>query len=158
MFIGGNTCQAETLCLQLDFSCFWRSMSFSNTAMENQTCLPQTEQYPDFCWCLQDLSRQFLNCPRCSSGLPCGLVVKNPPANVGDVGSICGSERSLAGGNGNRLQYSCLGNAMDREGWWAAVHGAAKSRTWQQAGRQAGAHLLFVNVPPTVYRAKPKGK
>ena len=129
MFIGGNMCQAETLCLQLDFSHLWRSMSFSNMAMENQTCLPETEQPPDFCRCLQDLSWQFLNYPRCSSGFPCGLGVKNPPAKVGDVGSICGSERSLGGENGNRLQYSCLGNAMDRGAWWAAVHGVTKSRT-----------------------------
>ena len=32
-------------------------------------------------------------------------------------------------GNGNPLQYSCLGNPMDRGAWWAAVHGVAKSRT-----------------------------
>ena len=111
-------------------------MSFGNIAMEDQTCLPQTAQSPAFCWCLQDLSWQFLNCPRCSSGFPGGSGVKNPPANVGDVGLISGLERSLGGGNGNRLQYSCLGNAMDRGGWWAAVHGISKSRTWQQAGRQ----------------------
>ena len=40
---------------------------------------------------------------------------KNLPANAGDVGSISGLERSPEGGNGNPLQYSCLGNAMDRE-------------------------------------------
>jgi len=46
------------------------------------------------------------------------LVVKNPPANAGDVrdvGSILGLGRSLGGGNGNPLQYSCLENPMDRE-------------------------------------------
>ena len=42
--------------------------------------------------------------------LPGGSVVKNPPANVGDVGSIPGLERSPREGNGNPLQYSCLGN------------------------------------------------
>ena len=59
-------------------------------------------------------------------------MVKNPPANAGDardVSSIPGSERSPGEGNGNRLQYSCLGNYMDREARWATVHGAAKSRT-----------------------------
>ena len=40
-------------------------------------------------------------------------MVKNPPANVGDAGSIPGSERSPGGGNGTPLQYSCLGNPMD---------------------------------------------
>ena len=43
-----------------------------------------------------------------------GSVVKNPPADVGDVGSNPGSERSSEGGNDNPLQYSCLGNPMDR--------------------------------------------
>ena len=46
------------------------------------------------------------------------LVVKNPPANAGDlrdVGSILGPGRSPGGGNGNPLQYSCLENPMDRE-------------------------------------------
>ena len=53
------------------------------------------------------------------------LVVKNPPATVGDVrdaGSIPGSGRSLGGGYGNPLQYSCLENPMDREAWWAIDH------------------------------------
>ena len=45
------------------------------------------------------------------------LVVKNPPANIGDVrdeGLIPGSGRYPGGGHGNPLQYSCLGNPMDR--------------------------------------------
>ena len=48
------------------------------------------------------------------------LVVKNPPANAGDVrevGLILGSGRSPGGGHGNPLQYSCLGNPMDRGAW-----------------------------------------
>ena len=49
-----------------------------------------------------------------SRGFPGGSVVKNLPANAGDVGSIPGSGRSPGGGNGNTLQYSCLGNSMDR--------------------------------------------
>ena len=60
------------------------------------------------------------------------LVVKNPPANEGDVrdvGSIPGSGRSPEG-HGNPLQYSCLENAMDGGAWWAAVHGVAMS--WKQ--------------------------
>ena len=42
------------------------------------------------------------------------LAVKNLSANTGDVGSIPGSGRSPEGGNGNSLQYSCLGNPIDR--------------------------------------------
>ena len=44
-----------------------------------------------------------------------GAVVKNLPANAGDVGSIPGSERSLGGGYGNPLQYSCLGIPVAQE-------------------------------------------
>ena len=60
---------------------------------------------------------------------PCGSVVKNPPANAGDVGSIPGLRTYPGEGNGNPLQYSCLGNPTDRGDWWARVHGVAKSWT-----------------------------
>ena len=53
-------------------------------------------------------------------------MVKNLPANAGGVGSIPGLGRSPGEGNGNPLQYSCLGNPMDRGAWWAIVHGVAK--------------------------------
>ena len=59
-------------------------------------------------------------------------MVKNPPSNAGvtgDTGLIPGSGRSLGGGNGNSLQYSCLENPMDSGIWWATVHGVAKSQT-----------------------------
>ena len=59
-------------------------------------------------------------------GFPGGSVVKNLPANAGDAGPIPGSGRSSGGGNGNPLQYSCLGNPMDRGAWRATVHGVAK--------------------------------
>ena len=54
------------------------------------------------------------------------LEVRNPPANAGDVGLIPGSGRSPGEGNDNPLQYSCLGNPMDRGAWWAIVHGVTK--------------------------------
>ena len=56
-------------------------------------------------------------------------MVKNPLANAGDVGSIAGSGRSHGKGNGNPLQYSCLGNPMDKGAWQATVHGVSKSQT-----------------------------
>ena len=59
-------------------------------------------------------------------GFPSGSVVKNLPATVEDAGSIPGLGRSPGEGNGNPLQYSCLGNVMDREAWWATVHGVTK--------------------------------
>ena len=52
-----------------------------------------------------------------------GSVVKNPPANAGDTGLIPGSGRSPGEENGNPLQYSCLGNSMDRGPLRATVHG-----------------------------------
>ena len=61
-------------------------------------------------------------------GLPGGPVVKNPPANAGDTGSIPGSGRCPAEGNGNSFQCSCLGNPMDRGAWWATVHGVIRVR------------------------------
>ena len=53
-------------------------------------------------------------------------VIKTPPANEGDTGSIPGSGRSPGGENGNPLQYSYLGNPMDRGAWQVTVHGVAK--------------------------------
>ena len=58
---------------------------------------------------------------------------KNLPPNTGDIrnaGLITGSGRSLGGGNGNPLQYSCLENPMDRGAWCPTVHEVAKSQTW----------------------------
>ena len=51
---------------------------------------------------------------------------KNPPANVGDTGSIPGLGRSPGEGNGNPLHYSCLENPMNRGAWLATVYGVAK--------------------------------
>ena len=62
-------------------------------------------------------------------GFPRGSVVKNPPANAGDTGLILRSGRSPREGNDNPLQYSCLGNPMDRGTWQAIVHGVEKSQT-----------------------------
>ena len=47
----------------------------------------------------------------------------------GDVGLISGSERSLKGGNGNLLHFSCLENPMDRGAWWDTAHEVTKSQT-----------------------------
>ena len=53
-------------------------------------------------------------------------MVKNPPAIAGDTGSVPESGRSPGEGNDNPVQYSCLENPMDREAWWAIIHGVAK--------------------------------
>ena len=66
------------------------------------------------------------------NGLPRWLSGKESACNLGnarDAGSIPGSGRAPGGGHGNPLQYSSLGNPMDREAWQATVHGATKSWT-----------------------------
>ena len=78
---------------------------------------------------LLQVGKQMIDLKRASQ---VALVVKNQPANTGDireVGSILGSGRSPGGGHGNPLQYSCLENPKDRETWRAIVHGVAKSQT-----------------------------
>ena len=55
-----------------------------------------------------------------------GSMVKNWPADAGDVVSIPDLEKPPGEGNGNQLQYSCVGNPMDRGACWATVHGVAK--------------------------------
>ena len=70
-------------------------------------------------------------------GFPGGIVVKNLPANAGDIGDaglIPDLGRSPRGENGNPFQYSCLENPMDRWAWWATVHGDAKS--WKRLRTQ----------------------
>ena len=65
-------------------------------------------------------------------GFPGGTVVKDPPAISGDTrdtGLIPGLRRLPGIGNGNLLQYSCLGNSTDRGAWQATVHRVTKSRT-----------------------------
>ena len=59
-------------------------------------------------------------------GFSGSLVVKNLPANAGDVCSIPGLGRSPGGGDGHLLQYSCLGNPMDTGAWHTTVHGVTK--------------------------------
>ena len=68
----------------------------------------------------------------CTWASKVALVVKNPPADAGDLrdqGSVPGLGRSSGGGHGNPLQYSCLENPMDRGAWWATVHAVTKSQT-----------------------------
>ena len=71
------------------------------------------------------------------------LVVKNWPANAGDIRDVAlspGSERSPGGGYGNSLHYSCLENPMNRKAWWATALWVAKS--WAQLNQLSTAHLI----------------
>ena len=62
-------------------------------------------------------------------GFPGGSEGKVSACNVGDLGSIPGLGRYPGEGNGNSLQYSCLGNPMDRGAWKAIVYGSQESQT-----------------------------
>ena len=59
-------------------------------------------------------------------GSPVDSVVKNLPDNAAEASWTPGCGRSPGEGHGNPLQYSCLGNPLDRGAWWATVHGVAK--------------------------------
>ena len=75
------------------------------------------------------------------------LVVKNPPANAGDIrdeSSIPRSRRSSGGGHSNPLKCSCLENPMDREAWWATVHEVAKS--WTRLKQLSSTHILSMDT------------
>ena len=75
------------------------------------------------------------------------LVVKNPPANAGDIrdeSSIPRSRRSSGGGHSNPLKCSCLENPTDREAWWATVHEVAKS--WTRLKQLSSTHILSMDT------------
>ena len=77
---------------------------------------------------------------------PGDSAVKNPPANAGDWGLIPGSGRSSGEGNGNPLQYSCLGNPMEIEAWWATVHGITKSCTQLSEWTTTTIYTLYIYI------------
>ena len=70
-------------------------------------------------------------------------MVKNPPANAGDVGSILELGRSPGRENNNPLQYSHLENPMDRGAWWATIYGVTESQTQL---KQLSTHMVIMSV------------
>ena len=76
-----------------------------------------------------------------------GSEGKESACKAGDLGSIPGWGRSPGEGNGYPLQYSCLGNSMDRGTWWATIHGITRvGHDWviniQSAARTSNGHIL----------------
>ena len=102
----------------------------------------EREVYNNYKWSIVFKNCESLYCTPVTYNIVqqlCGAVVKNLPANAGDRGgSIPGEGRSPGGENGNPLQYSCLGNPMDRRGWRITVHEVSKS--WTQLSTHA--HIL----------------
>ena len=74
------------------------------------------------------MERRYASLYLPSVGFPGGSVVKNLPANARDAGSVAGWGRSPGEGNGNLLQYSCLGNPMDGGAWRATAHEVTNSQ------------------------------
>ena len=72
----------------------------------------------------------------CYLGLPGWLSGEESACNSGDSGLIPGLGRSSGGGHGNRLQYSCLENSMDRRAWRATVHGGRKHLDMTEVSKQ----------------------
>ena len=75
-------------------------------------------------------SKSYLALSKSTAGFLGSTMVENPLANAGDTrdeGSIPGLGQFTGGGNSSPLQYSCLGNPMDRRAWQATVHGVTKS-------------------------------
>ena len=82
-------------------------------------------------------------------GFLCGSKGKESACNAGDLSSIPGLGRSPGEENGYTLQYSCLGNPMDRGAWWATAHGVAKSRTrlkWLTHTKGKKQLFYYVNI------------
>ena len=91
-------------------------------------------------------------------GLPCGSAVKKSISSAGDAGAteyIPGSGRSPGEGNGNLLQYSYLGNPMNRGGWQATVHELEKELdVTQQLNNNSNIHLAYsVKIKLATYTA-----
>ena len=84
-------------------------------------------------------------------GFPGGLDSKESTCNTGDPGSIPGLGRYPGEGNGNPLQYSFLENSMDREAWWATVHGVCSSKS------QMTEQLSALGIGELFYRTESSG-
>ena len=98
--------------------------------------------------------KSYLTCPFSYSFIlpsitsQVALVVKNLPANAGDVRDLVlipGSGRFPGGGHGNPLQYSCLENPMNREAWQATVHGVTNSQT-----QLSDEHFYYNSIVETI--------
>ena len=104
-----------------------RTPSFDGMPLRKVVCIHNLKTLPCLLAWLDILPA--LGSPHPTQGFPCGSAVKNLPANAGDVGSIPGLGRYPGEGNGNALQYACLGHPMDRGIWWAMVHGLT-AKSW----------------------------
>ena len=97
-------------------------------------------------WIFRPLQAYFIYYRTSGAGLPRWLSGKDSTCNAGDVrdtGSIPGLGRSPGGEHDNPLQYSCLGNPMDRGAWQATAHRVAKSQTWLNNWTHTHTHIKW---------------
>ena len=98
----------------------------------------------------KEFNKSFGNNSTSGEASQVAVVVKNPPANAGDIRdgvSIPESGRSAGGGHGNPLQYSCVENPMDRGAWQTTVQGVAKNwaqRSNDNSGLRCGAYFCMI--------------
>ena len=112
-----SICLLMYLCFHLCTCVFTSHLAINWVHADTPTLILCQRSHLAFSFCLSVTS---------FSGFPGGSVVKNPPANAGDLGSIPGSSRSPGEGNVNSLQDICLENPMDRGAWWVTVHGVTE--------------------------------
>ena len=95
----------------------------------------------------------YLKAAKQTPGLPQWVSSKESVCIAGDTGDmslIPGLGRSLGGGNGNALQYSCLKNRLATEAWWATVHGVTKSRTRLSTHARTHMYTVYTLVPHSI--------
>ena len=120
---------------------YWHS-DFSLVKSLSELWLPKPYNKLDLLLLLCLVTKCVVMPYSCNSRGKVALVVKDLPANTGDIrdkGSIPGSGRCHAGGHENPLQYTCRGNAMDRASWWATVRRVTKS--WTRLSNLARTHI-----------------
>ena len=94
--------------------------------LQKQTILVRSDYYCGFFFFFSFFFFFFALLYRLPLGFPGGSAVKNPTANAGATGLMPGLGISPGEGNDNPLQYSCLGNLMDRRAWWTIIHRVPK--------------------------------
>ena len=112
-----------------NFGITWSPLCHSHDGPALQDCTLTLRSRSDHCHWVETLwSGKFQFC-NLTNGFPGGLDSQESACNAGDPDAIPGSGRFPGEGNGSPLQYSCLGNPMDRGAWQATVHEVAKSQT-----------------------------
>ena len=137
-YVGTELADMEGQLKKINWNVLDLQCCVSFRCMEDQLLIENSRDYTDKLLQLIRVQQESwlqnqhakINCIFYTINNPGGSVVKNLLTNAESAGSVPESGRSPGERNGKLLQYSCLGNPMDRGDWWATVHGVARSRTW----------------------------